>query len=80
MSLPVATTVSGIDSLKVLKQNLKVASNFSPMTAREMAAYRAHCARWASDGRFELYKTTAQHDGDEGRRQHGFPTSQDLAL
>ena len=80
MSLPVATTVSGIDSLKVLKQNLKIAANFEPMSAKEMAAYRAHCARWAPDGRFELYKTTAQYDGDEGRKQHGFPTSQDMAL
>jgi predicted aldo/keto reductase-like oxidoreductase len=80
MSLPVATTVSGIDSLEVLEQNLKIARNFSPMTAGEMAAYRARCARRASDGRFELYKTTAQHDGDEGRRQHGFPTRQDMAL
>ena len=80
MSLPVATTVSGIDSLKVLKQNLKIASGFRPMSRREMADYRAHCARWANDGRFELYKTSARYDGDEGRRQHGFPTSQDMAL
>ena len=26
-----------------------------------------------ADGCFELYKTTAGHDGDEGRKQHGFP-------
>ncbi|MEO7272246.1 MAG: aldo/keto reductase [Vicinamibacterales bacterium] len=80
MSLPVATTVSGIDSMKVLKQNLRIAANFTPMSATEMASYRTHCARWAPDGRFELYKTTAQYDGDEGRRQHGFPTRQDMAL
>jgi aryl-alcohol dehydrogenase-like predicted oxidoreductase len=80
MSLPVATTVSGIDSLAVLKQNLKIASTFKPMTASEMAAYRARCARWAGDGRFELYKTSAQYDGDEGRKQHGFPTRQDMAV
>ena len=28
MSLPVCTTVSGIDSMKVLRQNLRVARNF----------------------------------------------------
>ena len=33
----------------------------------------------AADGRFELYKTTAQHDGDEGRAQHGFPSQEELA-
>jgi predicted aldo/keto reductase-like oxidoreductase len=80
MSLPVATTVSGIDSRKVLKQNVRIASGFRPMSQAEMKAYRAHAARWAGDGRFELYKTTAQHEGDEGRRQHGFPTSDQTAL
>jgi predicted aldo/keto reductase-like oxidoreductase len=80
MSLPVATTVSGIDSMKVLEQNLKIASGFEPMNPAEMAAFRAHAARWAADGRFELYKTTAEHDGDEGRKQHGYPTSAETAL
>src|SRR4029453_6312152 len=36
MSLPVCTTVSGIDSMKVLRQNLKIARAFSPMTAAEL--------------------------------------------
>jgi aryl-alcohol dehydrogenase-like predicted oxidoreductase len=80
MSLPVTTTVSGIDSMKVLKQNLAIASGFQPMSAAEMSSFRAHAARWARDGRFELYKTTAQHDGDEGRKQHGFPTSEETSL
>ena len=31
MSLPVATTISGIDSLQVLRQNLAVARDFQPM-------------------------------------------------
>jgi len=73
MSLPVATTVSGIESARVLHQNLKVARNFSPMTADEMQALRARCADLAADGRFELYKTTAKHEANEGRKQHGFP-------
>jgi len=33
-----------------------------------------------ADGCFELYKTTAGHDGDEGRKQHGYPTSEETAL
>ncbi len=33
-----------------------------------------------ADGCFELYKTTAGHDGDEGRKQHGYPTSEQTAL
>lgn len=79
MSLPVATTVSGIDSLRVLKQNLRVAQSFTPMSPAEMAAHRRRCAAAAGDGRFELYKTTAEHEGDEGRTQHGYPSSEALA-
>ena len=80
MSLPVCTTVSGIDSLKVLRQNLKIARDFSPMSARERKAYEASLAEWSADGRFELYKTTAEHEGDEGRREHAFPPQDEVAL
>jgi aryl-alcohol dehydrogenase-like predicted oxidoreductase len=79
MSLPVATTVSGIDSLRILRQNLRIARNFKPMSDRDMAAHRKRLAPVAADGRFELYKTTAIFEGDEGRRAHGFPTSKELS-
>lgn len=79
MSLPVATTVSGIDSMKVLRQNLSVARGFKAMTDRQMQQLRTRCSELASDGRFELYKVSMKHDGPEGRRQHGFPAD-DLAL
>jgi uncharacterized protein len=77
MSLPVATTVSGIDSLRVLRQNLKVARGFKPIPAAAMHALRARCADLAADGRFELYKTTAKHEGPIARKMHGFPTPED---
>ena len=79
MSLPVATTVSGIDSMKVLKQNLRIASHFRPMTGSEMDRLRFRMAPQAADGRFERFKTTAEHDADEGRAQHGFPPMDELA-
>jgi hypothetical protein len=74
MSLPVCTTVSGIDSMKVLRQNLRIARGFSPMSAHEQRAYELSLVKFAFDGRFELYKTTAEHDGDVGREQHGYPS------
>ena len=80
MSLPVCTTVSGIDSMKVLRQNLAIARAFSPMSARQRAAYERSLTDTALDGRFELYKTTAEHEGDEGRKQHGFPSQEEVAL
>jgi hypothetical protein len=78
MSLPVMTTVSGIDSMRVLKQNLKVAAGFERMSPRQMEALRVRVREKAEDGRFELYKTTAKHEGPVGRKQHGFPDDDDL--
>jgi uncharacterized protein len=77
MSLPVATTVSGIDSRRVLRQNLAVARGFLPMTSAEMESLRTRSASLAADGRFELYKTTAKHEGPIGRKEHGFPPPED---
>jgi uncharacterized protein len=77
MSLPVATTVSGIDSLRVLRQNLAVARGFTPMSSAEMQALRTRCSPLAADGRFELYKTTARHEGAVARKEHGFPPMED---
>jgi aryl-alcohol dehydrogenase-like predicted oxidoreductase len=78
MSLPVGTTVSGVDSLKVLRQNLRIATDFQPMSAEEMQALRHHSADAAADGRFELYKTSMKNDGPEGRKVHGFPSDKEM--
>jgi aryl-alcohol dehydrogenase-like predicted oxidoreductase len=73
MSLPVATTVSGIDSERILRQNLRVARGFRPFTPAQMDALRRKVSRTAADGRFELYKTTANFEGPIGRETHGYP-------
>jgi aryl-alcohol dehydrogenase-like predicted oxidoreductase len=81
MSIPgVTTTVSGIDSIDVLRQNLAVARGFTPMTASEMDALRTRVAAIAGDGHLELYKTTARYDADVGREQHGYPLHRDLPM
>jgi uncharacterized protein len=80
MSLPVAVTVSGIDSLGVLHQNLEVARGFQPFSAAEMQSIRDACRFDASDGHLELFKTTKKYDGDLGREMHGFPSSAELAV
>jgi aryl-alcohol dehydrogenase-like predicted oxidoreductase len=79
MSLPVATTISGIDSLRVLRQNLRIAQGFEPMTADEMQALRTRCAQEAADGHLELYKTSKKFDGPPGRKTHKFPPMEELA-
>jgi len=79
MSLPVVTTISGIDSMKILKQNVAVASGFKQMSPRQMEALRRRVRDQAEDGRFELYKTSAMHDGKVGREQHGYPSAEELS-
>ncbi len=79
MSLDVCTTVSGIDSPAVLRRNVHIARDFVAMTPRQRQAYERSLADVAADGRFELYKTTAEHDGDVGRSQHGFPSQAEMA-
>ncbi|MEO8560829.1 MAG: aldo/keto reductase [bacterium] len=78
MSLPVAVTVTGIDSARILRQNLGVARGFRPMTELQMRRLRTRQADQAMDGRFELYKTTAKHEADVGRAQRGFPLQAEL--
>jgi aryl-alcohol dehydrogenase-like predicted oxidoreductase len=78
MSLPVATTISGMDSLGVLEQNLGIAKGFQSMKPEEMQALRERVKVFAADGRLELFKTTKKYDGNVGRQQHHYPTSEQL--
>lgn len=72
LSLPITTLVSGIDSEKVLDQNLAIVRNFKQMTAEEIAALEKKTEKLAGDGRFELFKSSKQFDGPVHRKQHGF--------
>jgi aryl-alcohol dehydrogenase-like predicted oxidoreductase len=73
MSLPVATTIAGVDKLEVLHQNLLVAQSFQPMTPEEMQRVRERVKPLAGDGHFELYKTSIKYDNPEARLAHDFP-------
>ncbi len=78
MSLPVTTTISGIDSMDVLKQNLAVALNFAPLSETSMKELRNRCRSEAADGHMELFKTTTMYDGKIGREQHGYPSTEEM--
>jgi uncharacterized protein len=80
MSLPVAVTISGIDSLDVLHQNLEIARGFQPLSASEMQTVREACRFDAADGHLELFKTTKKYDGNLGRELHGFPSASELPV
>jgi aryl-alcohol dehydrogenase-like predicted oxidoreductase len=73
MSLPVTTTITGMESLEVLRQNLAIAQGFQPMSHQEMQALRDRVKAQAADGRFELYKMSLKFDNPESRLAHEFP-------
>lgn len=74
LSLPISTLVSGIDSEKVLDQNLKIVREFKPLSPEERAATEQKTLALAGDGRFELFKSSKMFDGPVHRKQHGFDT------
>jgi uncharacterized protein len=74
LSLPISTLVTGIDSEKVLDQNLKIVREFKPLSVDERAAIETRTYALAGDGRFELFKSSKMFDGPVHRKQHGFST------
>ena len=72
MSLPVATTITGIEKMDVLEQNLKIAQGFTPMSEQQMNELRNRGRQFA-DGRFEMYKVSLKYDNPEARLTHDFP-------
>ena len=57
LSMPISTLVSGIDSLEVLEQNLKIARDFKPYTEEELKALSERFKDVAYKGQHEYYKT-----------------------
>jgi uncharacterized protein len=80
MSLPVATTICGIDSLDVLRQNVAIARGFQPMSTQDMQVLRERCKAHSADGHLELFKTTKKYDAKVGREQHGYPPPEELPI
>jgi predicted aldo/keto reductase-like oxidoreductase len=74
MSVPgVTVTITGMEKPEVLRQNLRIAQNFTPMTPVEMKALANRVKQVAGDGRFELYKVSLKYDNPEARLAHDFP-------
>ena len=74
LSQPVASQVVGMTTLEQLEQNIALARGFTPLSATEQAALAARVKPFATDGRFEQFKSTQNFDGPVHRRQHGFAT------
>jgi predicted aldo/keto reductase-like oxidoreductase len=74
MSVPgVTTTITGMDSLAVVRQNIAIARGFQPLQQHEMQQIVAAVKPQAGDGRFELYKTSLKYDDIVTRQMHEQP-------
>lgn len=72
LSQPVASQVVGMTSLEQLKENVALARDFKPLSDAERTALVERVRAVATDGRFELFKSSQSFDGPHHRRQHGF--------
>jgi len=80
LNLPIASLVSGIDSMEVLEQNVAVARDFKPLTEAEVADILSRTAEAAKDGQFEPFKSKGDYEGNEGRAAHGQPFNIPVAV
>jgi hypothetical protein len=71
------TTISGVDSMAVLNQNLEVLRNFQPLAEKQIAELREHGKQF-NDRRYEPFKSRVKYDGGVGREQHHCPTPTEL--
>jgi aryl-alcohol dehydrogenase-like predicted oxidoreductase len=62
LNLPTSVVITGIDSLKVLEQNLAAVRTFRPLAHQQVAALLAKTAEAAARGQFEPFKTTSIFD------------------
>jgi predicted aldo/keto reductase-like oxidoreductase len=72
LSLPISVLVCGMVSLEDLRQDLKLARDFKPMSHDEMSEFRTATSALAGDGHCELFKSTQTFDSPYHQHQHGF--------
>jgi aryl-alcohol dehydrogenase-like predicted oxidoreductase len=77
LSQAIASLVVGIDSMKVLEQDLRAARTFKPLTPAALKALTDRVKVVAGDGRHERFKSTQLFDGPYHQKQHGL-TRQDV--
>ncbi len=63
LTQPVSVVITGIDSTKILDQALEAVHTFKPLSDAQVQALLDRTAAAASEGKFELFKTTSHFDG-----------------
>jgi hypothetical protein len=62
LNLPTSVVITGIDSQEILQQAFEAAKTFKPMSKEEVAALLAKTEKAATQGEYELFKTSAHFD------------------
>ena len=62
LNLPTSVVITGCDSIGILQQALEVARTFRPMSEAQVRAILAKTEKAASNGEFELFKTSSLFD------------------
>jgi predicted aldo/keto reductase-like oxidoreductase len=63
LTQPVSVIITGIDSTQVLDQAFEATRTFKPLDQAQISSLLARTASAASEGKFELFKTTSHNDG-----------------
>jgi uncharacterized protein len=63
LTQPVSVVITGIDNQQVLEQALEAVKTFKPMSEAEVKALLARTESAASEGKYELFKTSSHFDG-----------------
>jgi uncharacterized protein len=63
LTQPVSIVITGIDNTQTLDQAFEAARTFKPLDQTQINSLLARTATAASEGKFELFKTTNHYDG-----------------
>lgn len=63
LSLPTSVVICGMDSQRVLDENLETARNFAPLSGEERSALLARTLDAAQSGKHEPFNTSHKYDG-----------------
>jgi uncharacterized protein len=63
LTQPVSVVITGIDSTRILDQALEAVHTFKPLSDAQVKAILDRTAVAASEGKFELFKTSSHFDG-----------------
>jgi predicted aldo/keto reductase-like oxidoreductase len=77
LSQPVSVIVRGWLTMEQIEADLKIATDFKPLSDREKAEIEAMSKPDAGDGRHELFKSTRVFDGPVYRKMHELPVEGD---